>query len=102
MHTHKHIHTYAHAQTHKETHTHSHHRNQHSYNGLSLALYGLASQAEAFERVCMLPPPTPAQMVQAALHMLGSGYDAVRGCEKLRAFRPLSAAVANLSFAPFI
>jgi hypothetical protein len=50
----------------------------------------------------MLPPPTPAQMVQAALHMLGSGYDAVRGCEKLRAFRPLSAAVANLSFAPFI
>lgn len=56
------------------------HRNQHSFNGLSLALYGLASQAEAFERVCMLPAPTSFQLVQAALQLLGSGYDAVSLC----------------------
>ncbi|KAF5830074.1 hypothetical protein DUNSADRAFT_15056, partial [Dunaliella salina] len=53
-------------------------RNQHSFNGLSLALYGLASLPEAFERVCMLPNPLVDQLVQITLQLLRSGYDAAR------------------------
>ncbi|KIY96542.1 HIV-1 Vpr-binding protein [Monoraphidium neglectum] len=53
-------------------------RNQHSYPGLSLALFGLAALPLAFERACALPAPVPREMVAAALSLLTSGSDVAR------------------------
>eukprot|EP00803_Ostreobium_quekettii_P004630 evm.model.scf_672.6 EVM.evm.TU.scf_672.6 scf_672:23684-28573(+) len=53
-------------------------RSQHTQGALAMCLFGLASTPLAFERVCCLQCPGPAQITNAALGLLGSGFDAAK------------------------